>query len=144
MLFYLLFINPRWTHYPLSGVVFAAVGDSFFESKYLITIATAVASTRPTSCQEPPSPQHNIWSQDPRPSSAHAHVRVVAYSAVALNEMTNPKAALESKATAVAASIRPMGSQDFPRPPHNLQSQELGSLTTPAPLYIVVFSAVTF
>ena len=39
-------------HYPLSGVVFAAVGVNFLGSKYSIIIAAAVASTRPTGCQE--------------------------------------------------------------------------------------------
>ena len=56
--------------------------------------------------------------------------------------MTNPKTALESTATVAAASIRLTGGREFPHPPHNLRSQELGSLIAPAPLYVVVFSTV--
>ena len=86
--------------------VFAAVSDYFFESKYSITIAAAMASIQPTGCQEVSCPPHDLWSQDPKLSAHHAHVRVVVFSAIALKEMTNPKAALESKATMAAASIR--------------------------------------
>ena len=70
------------------------------------------------------------------------HAQYVVYVAIGLLEMANPKVALKSKATATAASIRLTSGQEFPRPPHNLRSQELRSLTTPDPLYIVVFSAV--
>jgi len=72
----------------------------------------------------------------------HAYVRVVVFSTVTLKKMTNPKAALESKATMTVASIQLTDDQEFPCPLHNLWSQELGSLITPAPLYIVVFSTV--
>jgi len=74
MLFCLLFINPQQTHYPLSGLVFVAVGDYFFESNCSITIAAAVASTRLTGCQEFPRPPHHLWSQDPKPGDIHAMV----------------------------------------------------------------------
>ena len=109
MLFCSLIINPRRTHYPLFVAVFAAVSDSFFKSKYSITIAAAVVSIQPTGCQELSRPLHDLWSQDPELSANHAHVRFVVFSAIALKEMTNPKAALESKATMAAASIRLTG-----------------------------------
>ena len=83
-------MNPRQTLYPLYVVVFTAVGDYFFESKYSIAIATAVESVGPTDCQEFPQPPHNLWSQDPKPSAAYAYVRVVVFSAFTLKEMTNP------------------------------------------------------
>ena len=123
-------------------VVFAAVGDYFFESKYSIAIAAVVVSVRPTDCQEFPQSPHNVWSQDPEPSVTHAYVCVVVFSAVTLKGMTNPKSALESTATVAAASIRLTGGQEFPHSPHNVRSQELGSLIAPAPLYVVVFSTV--
>ena len=46
-------------------VVLAAVSEYFFESKYSITIAAAVASIQPTGCQELSRPLHDLWSQDP-------------------------------------------------------------------------------
>jgi len=109
MLFCLLFIHPQQMHYPLSSLVFAAVRDYFFQSKRAITIAAAVASTRLTGCQEFPRPSHDLRSQDPEPSAAHAHVRVLVFFEVSLKEMTNPKAALESKVTVATKSIQPIG-----------------------------------
>jgi len=61
------------------------------------------------------------------------------YVAIGLLGMANPKAALKA---AAAAAIQLTIGQEFPHSPHNLRSQELGSLTTPDTLYIVVFSAV--
>ena len=109
MLFCSLVINPRLTHYTLFVAVFATVSDSFFKSKYSITIAAAVVSIQPTGCQELSHPLHDLWSQDPELSANHAHARFVVFSAIALKEMTNLKAALESKATTAAASIRLTG-----------------------------------
>ena len=80
MLFCSLIINPRQTHYPLFVAVFAAVSDYFFESKYSITIAAAVASIQPTGCQELSRPPHDLRSQNPELSANHAHVCVVVFS----------------------------------------------------------------
>ena len=142
MLFCSLIINLRWSLYPLYIVVFAAGGDYFFETKYSIAIASVVVSVRPTDCQEFPQPPHDFWSQDPEPSVTHAYVCVVMFSTVTLKGMTNPKTALESTATVAAASIWLTGGREFPHPPHNVRSQELGSLIAPAPLYIVLFFTV--
>ena len=59
MLLCFLIMNPQPTLYPLYAVVFATVGDNFFESTYSIAIAATVASIRPTGCQE--SPPHTIY-----------------------------------------------------------------------------------
>ena len=87
------------------------------------------------------------WAQTIRfqqfsPNATTDCMYIVAFNDFGMLGMANPKAALESKATAAAASILLTSGQEFPRPPHNVRSQELGSLTTPDPLYIVVFSAV--
>ena len=38
--------------------------------------------------------------------------------------------------------IGPTGGRESPCPPHNIQSQELGSSTSPAPVHIVMFYVI--
>ena len=113
MLFCSLNINPRRTHYPLFVAVFAAVSEYFFESKYSITIAAAVASIQPTGCQELSRPPHDLRSQDPEslppiPSSPIAPSLL----------LSSPSSSSDSKAMLSSSSDTDCSAKDssFPSP----------------------------
>ena len=133
--------SPASVH-GVASAAFGMLGTAYPKAPLESKAIAAVASILPTSGQKLLHPLHNIRSEELKPITTPDPLSIVVYVAIGLLGMANPKAALKSKATAAAASIRLTSGQEFPRPPHNLRSQELGSLTTPDPLYIVVFSAV--
>ena len=67
---------------------------------------------------------------------------IVAFNNFGILGMANPKSTLESKATVMAASIHINSVQDVLHPLYNLLSQEIGAITIPAPLTIIVYSAI--
>ena len=124
------------------SATFGLLGTANLKAALESKAIAVAASILPTSDQELLRPLHNLRSQELKPITTSDPLHIVVHVAIGLLWMANPKAALKSKATAAAASIRLTSGQEFHCPLHNLQSQELGSLTTPAPLYIVVCSAV--
>ena len=131
--------SPTSVH-GVASAAFGMLGTAYLKAALESKAIAVAASILPTSGQELLHPLHNLRSEELKPITTPGPVSIVVYVAIGLLGMANPKAALKSKATAAAASIRL--TRSFPTPPHNLRSQELGSLTTPDPLYIVVFSAV--
>ena len=128
--------------YRVASAAFGMLGTAYLKAALESKAIPVASSILPTSGQELLHPLHNLRSEELKPITTPDPLSIVVYVAIGLLGMANPKAALKSKATAAAASIRLTSGQEFPRPPHNLRSQELRSLTTPDPLYIVVFSAV--
>ena len=85
-----------------------------------------------------PTIQFQVLGQSLSPASVHG-VASVAFGMLGTAYL---KAALESKAIAVAASILPTSGQELLHPLHNLRSEELKPITTPDPLSIVVYVAI--
>ena len=140
--------SPASVHGAKSAT-FGMLGTAYLKAALESKAIAVAASILPTSGQELLHPLHNIRSEELKPITTPDPLSIVVYVAIGLLGMANPKAALKSKATmaaaaaaAAAAAIRLTIGQEFPLSPHNLRSQELGSLTTPDPLYIVVFLAV--
>ena len=67
---------------------------------------------------------------------------VVVFAHNYLLGMANPKAALGPKAARAAALIGTTSGQESPCHMQNIQSQGLGSSTTPAAMFVVVCSTI--
>ena len=130
--------SPASVH-GVASAAFGMLGTAYPKAPLESKAIAVAASILPTSGQKLLHPLHNIRSEELKPITTPDPLSIVVYVAIGLLGMANPKAALKA---AAAASIQLTIGQEFPCPLHNLRSQELGSLTTPDPLYIVVFSAV--
>ena len=131
-------LSPASVH-GVESVAFGMLGTAYLKAALESKAIAVAASILPTSGQELLHPLHNIRSEELKPITTPDPLSIVVYVAIGLLGMANPKAALKA---AAAAAIQLTIGQEFPHSPHNLRSQELGSLTTPDTLYIVVFSAV--